>query len=237
MNLVLEKWNKNDIAQFRVFEQSLKEKDNKKCEWEQKIVCTRLECFGKTSEKAKAVAREIRKGNAISFVQNLKIETHLDSILVSYLISSIKDFDVFEKQLDVFTKTIDNWASCDTLNFSKHNKRKLFELSQKYLTSDKLFVRRVGVRIYFELIKDEKYLADCFHKIDSLKNENEYYVNMCASWLLCECFIKNRDETLKYFERNKTNSFIINKAISKCRDSFRVVRQDKNLLLKFKRGK
>ena len=47
--------------------------------------------------------------------------------------------------------------------------------------------------------------------------------------------IYNRDKTLKYLEHNKLNKFTINKAISKCRDSFRISAQDKELLLKYKK--
>ena len=54
-------------------------------------------------------------------------------------------------------------------------------------------------------------------------------------YALAECFAKNRDKTLGYFENNCTNDFIVNKAISKCRDSFRVSKEDKDYLLNFKR--
>ena len=74
-----------------------------------------------------------------------------------------------------------------------------------------------------------------FNILDSLSQEKEYYVNMSAAWLLCERFIKCRQNTLNYFELNKTNSFIINKAISKCCDSFRVSKEDKILLKQFKK--
>ena len=57
---------------------------------------------------------------------------------------------------------------------------------------------------------------------------------MAVSWLLCELFIHNREETLYYLNNNKLNKFTINKMISKCRDSFRVSDQDKELLLKYK---
>lgn len=235
MNLIKENWEAKDFVGFKKFEKSLKEKDETRCEWEQNIVGTSLECFGKTSTKAKQLASEIRKGNFVSFVQGLKIENLLESLTVSHLLSQIKDFSVFEKELTKFANGIDNWASCDTLNFSKHSKESLFNLAKKFLQSEKPFVRRVGVKIYFELIKNEQYLIESFKLLDSLNSETEYYVNMCAAWLLCECFIKHREQTLKYFKNNKTNNFVINKAISKCRDSFRVSKEDKNLLLKFKK--
>ena len=237
MNLVKETWNEKDIEKFRTFSKSLKEKDSKKGDWEQKIVGTKLECFGKTSEKAKMVAMKIRKGNFLSFVQNLQIENFFDSLLVAHLISKIKDFSVFENQLNRFIPTIDNWASCDVLNFKNRDKNKLLNLAQKYILNKKIFIRRVGIRIYFELIRDEKYLDECFKMLDGLAKEKEHYVNMCASWLLCECFVKHREHALKYFANNNTNSFVINKAISKCRDSFRISVYDKQLLLEFKKLK
>lgn len=137
--------------------------------------------------------------------------------------------------MDKFVLTIDNWASVDTLKFTKISSENLEKLSNEFLKSEKTFVRRVGVKIWFELIKRDGYVIKVFGLLDNLAEEKEYYVNMCGAWLLAECMTKNRDETIKYFERSKTNNFIINKAISKCRDSYRVSEEDKNLILKFKR--
>ena len=108
-------------------------------------------------------------------------------------------------------------------------------ISKEFLKSDKTYVRRTGVGMWFELIKDEKYFDGAFDVLNGLKNETEYYVNMCGAWLLAECFAKNRDKTLGYFKNNCTNDFVVNKAIAKCRDSFRVSKEDKDYLLNFKR--
>lgn len=234
INLIKSIWTKQDIENFYAFEKTLKS-NKSECDWEKKIVNTNLECFGKTSQKAKSIAKEIKKGNFLSFIENFNIKTHFDSILLAYLICYIKDFDLFENHLSKFVKTIDNWASCDTLKFSKRDEKKLFNISKKFLNSEQTFVRRVGLDIFFELIKLDDYVDKCFDVLNDLQTEQEYYVNMCAAWLLAECFIKHREKTLKYFENNTANNFIINKAISKCRDSFRVSQKDKTLLLKFKR--
>ena len=58
---------------------------------------------------------------------------------------------------------------------------------------------------------------------------------MIIAWLLAEMFIKFREKTLNFFETGKINDFVINKAVQKCRDSFRVSKEDKKMLLKFKR--
>ena len=77
-------------------------------------------------------------------------------------------------------------------------------------------------------------LTEIFDIIDSLQNEKKYYVNMAVAWLMCELMIKNRIQTLKYLENHKLNDFTINKTISKCRDSFRVSKEDKEFLLKYR---
>ncbi len=59
---------------------------------------------------------------------------------------------------------------------------------------------------------------------------------MANAWLLCECFIKQREKTLAFLEKNNINKFAINKAISKCRDSYRVSDKDKKKLLKYKKS-
>lgn len=235
MELNKKTWNKSDILNFQQnFEPTLIGTE-KECLWEQKIVNTKLQCFGKTSAKAKDIAKQILKGNYLEFIDNLSIKTHFDSLLIAYLICHIKDFQLFEEKLSKFVKTIDNWASTDTLKFQKYDKEKLFLLSKKFLASDMPFIRRVGVNIYFELIKSEEYVNYAFQTLDNLKNEKEYYVNMASAWLLCDLFVKHREQTIKYFSKNNTNAFIINKAISKCRDSFRVSLDDKNFLLRFKK--
>lgn len=229
MQLIKKHWTKDDINEFIEFEKTLKG-NQKEIEFEEKIVLTKLPCYGKTSSKAREIYKQIKKGNYIEFIQNIEITSHFDTILLDLLITNIKEFNEFKKQLLRLIKQYDNWASCDALSFKKRPYNKLLTLSNSLIKSKKKFVRRVGVLIHFELIKDAKYLDNAFKLLDNLSEEKEYYVNMCAAWLLCECFAKYRNETLTYFKNNKTNNFIINKAISKCADSYRVSFEDKALL-------
>ena len=57
---------------------------------------------------------------------------------------------------------------------------------------------------------------------------------MAQAWLLCELFIKYREETLDYLNNHKLNKFTINKTISKIHDSYRVSKEDKEYLNKYK---
>lgn len=236
MDLVKDNWTRKDIDEFQKWEFTFKG-DEYNCKWEQKIVNTNLECFARTSEKAKDVVKQIKKGDFCGFLDLIQIKTHFDSLVCVYLINTIKDFELHEKYLDKFILTIDNWASVDTLKFDKLNKDKLVELSKKYLKSDLTFARRVGVKICFELIKNLEYLNYAFDVLDSLESETEYYVNMCAAWLLAECATKYYEQTIKYLENTCANGFVVNKGIQKCRDSYRISQEKKDELVKFKRAK
>ena len=233
MNFIKDIWTDQDFNELRQYAKSIKSDEND-CQWEQRIVNTKLECFGRTSTKAREIVKQIKKGNYLDFLDKIEISNHLESIICAFLISNIKEFEIFEQYLDKYVLTIDNWGSCDTLRFKKKDNKKLFHLAQKYLKSPLPFVRRVGIDIFFELIKNHEYIESAFILCDSLKNETEYYVNMCAAWLLSYCFIYDRDKTINYYKIHKTNSFIINKSISKCRESFRVSNEDKQMLLQFK---
>ena len=141
-----------------------------------------------------------------------------------------------KKYLDKYSDLADNWATCDLLTFTIKNKEEqYFILLKKYMESSKPFKRRIGIKILFEFVNEEKYIYDIFTILDQFKEEENYYVNMINAWLLCECFIKHRDQTISYLEKNNLNKFTINKAISKCRDSYRVRAEDKEMLLKYRR--
>jgi 3-methyladenine DNA glycosylase AlkD len=91
-----------------------------------------------------------------------------------------------------------------------------------------------GLNILFKLIDNNEYIDKIFLIMNSLYNEEHYYVNMMNAWLFCECFIKRRDKTIEFLKTHKLNKFTINKGISKCRDSYRVSNEDKEMLLKFR---
>ncbi len=184
-------------------------------------------------QRVKILPRRYKSGNFTSFLDNNDFKYYENTIVSAFLINYLKEAEEKKKYID--NLYMDNWATVDTLKFKVDNREEDFlKLSKRYLKDKNPFKRRVGVRILFSFTKSD-YLENVFDMIDSLYKEKEYYVNMATAWLCCELMIKNRDEFLKYLKRHKLNDFTINKAISKCRDSFRVSNEDKEMLLKFKK--
>ena len=234
MEFIKEKWEKSDKVEFINYLDSLKNED--KITWTKNLLNTKLDCFAIKTEVIKSIAKEIKKGNYKSFL-DLQIYDTYDSYAVNgFIINKIKDFNEVKYYLDIYSSYVDSWGLCDliSLDIRGHENEYLY-LVKEYIKSDLTFKRRIGLRILFKFINYDEYLNEIFSIIDSLKEEKEYYVNMINAWFLCELFIKRIKETLKYLDNNNLNTWTLNKMISKCRDSYRVSKIDKKLLLKYKK--
>ena len=234
MNLIKDKWSKEDIKPFQEYLKTFQREDKK--EWTKNLLKTQMPCLAILSKDQGNIIKEIFKGNYLSFLDLMIWEYYENTSINGGLISRIKDFDLMKKYLDIYSSLSDNWATCDCLSFCniKGNERRYLDLAHEYMKSDKPMVRRIGLESLFKLIDTKEYLDEIFSILNSFYDEEDYYVNMMNAWLLCDLFIKQREETLKFLKTHKLNKFTINKAISKCRDSFRVTASDKELLLNFK---
>ena len=231
MELTRKNWSKNDINTFNLYLESLKNEN--KIEWTKRIVNTNMKVLAIKTPILKKIANEIYKGNYIEFLSFMPLDYYESTIIIANIINKIKNNKKY--YLDIYSRKIDNWASFDVLNFNNVNKEEYYNISLEYIKSKETFVRRIGIKILFSFVKDCNYTDKIFAILNKLYNENEYYVNMIMAWLLCELFIYQREKTLNYLKDSKLNSFVINKAISKCRDSYRINNEDKQLLLNYKR--
>jgi len=212
----------------------IKNKREEKIEWTSNITQTSRQLLGVSAPKIKEIANIIFKDNYLLFLDKMPDKYYEEFLISAYLISKIKDFDLQKKYLYKYAEKVTCWSECDTLKLKIKNKEKEYlEISKDFIKSNKIYIRRIGIIILFNFINSE-YIDKIFKIISNLKEETEYYVNMAISWLLCECFIKERLKTIEFLEKNKLNSFVINKTISKCRDSYRVSKDDKEMLLKYK---
>lgn len=232
MKFLKEIWNESDIIELHEYLNTLDKVNSK--ERELRILNTSFSYIGVRNEPLKKISKEILNSNYKSFLNVNKPIYHEDFMINGNIINKIKDFNEFVGYLDKYLEYADSWAHTDIIKFNiKNNEENYFNLAKKYLKSDKTYVRRMGVRILFNYCNNS-YTDKVFELIDNLYDETEYYVNMCISWLLCDLMIKSRDKTIKYMDNHHLNKFVVNKMISKCRDSYRVSSEDKELLTKYR---
>jgi 3-methyladenine DNA glycosylase AlkD len=237
MNLIKEKWTNDDIAVFLEYLKTFS-KGEEKAVWEQRIVNTSLPCLALPSTEIDKIAKQIFKGNYISFLDLWIWKNHSTTLVFGKILNKIKDFEILKKYLIPYSEKADNWSTIDCLkfHFTKENTADFIQISKTLIKSKYTFSRRLALIVLLKLLSFEDCSDICFDMLNNLTNEKEYYVNMAGAWLLAECMTRFRDNTIEYYKNNKTNDFIINKSISKCRDSFRISREDKDFLLKFKKN-
>ena len=81
----------------------------------------------------------------------------------------------------------------------------------------------------------ESEYIDKIYKMCEEANNNTYYFQMGIAWLISFGMVKFKDKTYKLLEKRTLPKFTQNKAISKCRDSFRISLEDKEKLTKYRR--
>lgn len=236
MILNKEKWVKEDELVFIQYLEQYRRQDKE--DWSRKILNTKLDVLAIPTPIIREIANQIFKGNYKSFL-DLRIFNSYESIAIyGSVISKIKDFKELTYYLDVYLDFIENWAHVDLLSpqINDKNKNDFLMLSNKLLYDSRVFVRRLSLLILFKMVNDESILPIIFNSLLVLKGEKEYYVIMMAGWLLSECIIKYKDQTLEFISNtNELNKMIINKGIQKCRDSRRLSQDEKDDLLKYKR--
>ena len=236
MELTKALWIESDKQIFLSYLKSFEQKEKEA--WSRNILNTRLELLCIPTKTLYQIINDNYNGHYQSFL-SLNIFDNYESIAIyGKLISLIKDFDEMSFYLNTYIHVMENWAHVDILSFhiDQTNKNQYLDLSQTYLDSDKTFIRRLGLMILFQMVKDESILPIIFKRLQNLNQENEYYVIMMAGWLLSECIILYKDQTLKFISTTKDlNKKIVNKGIQKCRESRRLTQIEKDELLPYKR--
>ena len=67
------------------------------------------------------------------------------------------------------------------------------------------------------------------------QSRGEYYIDMAIAWLISVAYVKFPGQTEALLKDNELNDFTQNKAIQKIRESYRVSREDKTRLLRYRR--
>lgn len=229
-------WNRNSYCEYIKYLKTLSDKEYKK--FNSKIIYTKYEMLGIRMPILKNIVKDIFKGNYKAFLNISDINYYEEVMIRLLVIASLKSINELMLYWDEAVELIDNWALCDSfcgsLKIVIKNREFFLNVIDKLLKSNKTYSIRVGLVLLLNYYVSEEYLNLIFNYLDNIKSD-EYYVNMAKAWLICEIFTKYQDYGLNYLKNNKLDSFTINKAISKVRDSYRVSKEIKNKILIYRR--
>lgn len=202
-----------------------------KVEWTRKIINTQMPVLAVQAKDIAALVKSVASEDLEAYLESEDFRHYENTIVYAKVMSKLKDFDKFVCYLNKLMPAMDNWATVDAIEWrvTDANRAQMQDLCEKLVVCPHAFSRRTGVRILFEGLDDENF-GFALDVVRRLKQEGEYYVNMCVAWLLCEGVIKQRARTLEFLESGNVNEFVLRKTVSKCRDSFRVSDEDKQYL-------
>ena len=225
-------WNEENYKEFVQYLISLQDKKYK--EFHSSIVLnSKYEIIGIRVPIIRDVAKKIAKGNIEEFLEFAQDKYYEEVMIQGLVISYIKDENIFNKYFKEYINKIDNWALCDSfcssIKIVRKYDGKYFKEATKMALNEDEFISRVGLVIildHFITIDNLNVIFDTLNKIQS----DKFYINMAEAWLLCEMYIKFPRETQEFLKKNNLKKFTQNKAISKIHDSYRVSKEEKELL-------
>ena len=231
------KWNKESYKEFVSYLMSLQDIEYK--EFHSSLVLnSKYQMIGIRIPIMRNIAKEIAKGNIEDFLEYSQNKYYEEIMIQGLVISRIKDEKLFYKHFKEHTKKIDNLALCDSfcnsIKIVKKYEEKYFKEAIKLALDEEEFISRIGLVIILSHFIDQKNLDEIFKTLNKIQSD-KFYINMAEAWLICEMYIKFPKQTKEFLQKNNLNKFTQNKAISKIHDSFRVSKEEKELLTNFKK--
>lgn len=208
--------------------------DKKYAEFQCKLIpnIDRDKIIGVRVPKVRNLAKNyIKDEESKIFLNTLPHKFYDENMLHGLLISEIKDYDTCIKEIDKFLPYIDNWAVCDIMSpkIFKNNKDKLINKIKQWTKSKETYICRFGIDMLMSNYLDESFKKE-YLEIPAKIQLDEYYVQMAIAWFFATALAKKWDETIPYIKQNKLEKFVHNKTIQKAKESFRISKEQKQLL-------
>lgn len=148
-----------------------------------------------------------------------------------------KTADELLPRMDGYIRRVDNWAAVDSplssMKAFKKDPDKGFAWAKEKAFDHREFHARFGAVAMLDYYTDETHIdevLDIYSEIES----GRYYVDMAAAWGLSVAAVRFFDKTYERIAAGKYSTFVTNKAIDKCRDSFRISPENKQKLKELK---
>ena len=181
------------------------------------------------------LAKSLSKEKLLEFMNELPHKYYEENNIHAFLIEKIKDFDECIVALEKFLPFVDNWATCDMMNpkILKKNTQQLFCKIKEWIASPHVYTIRYGIGMLMRYFLDDSFKTEYLDMVAAVKSD-EYYVNMMKAWFFATALAKQYEATLPYIKEKRLDNWSHNKAIQKSIESFRVPKEHKEELRRYK---
>lgn len=235
MNLIRDIWTQNDYEELLNYLKSLA--DEKYKAFTDSLVPTENCSLGVRIPQLRNIAKEISRGNYAEFLACRKGNCREEIILHGLVMTLIKcDYKTMLEYMKEYADMITSWETCDIVSFKGMKKYlpQLFSDIEYFIYNENKWAVRYGFKTMFDFFLTDEYIDAVLAYVDSV-NSDFYYIQMMQGWLVATAAAKCRDKTIEYLKNNKLNPTTQNMAIRKIRESLRISKEDKELVLSFKK--
>ena len=213
------------------------DKDYKK--FQESLIPGLTTMMGVRLPKLRKMAKKIAGEDYAGFLEKADDSCYEELMLQGIVIGYAKmEREEQTQALARFVPKINNWAICDcsciTYKFMRKDSAYWFAFLERYLSSEREYEIRFALVSMLDHFVTEDYidrLLDICNHLDS----DAYYVQMAAAWAVSVCYVKFPEKTAAFLQTDTMDTFTHNKSIQKIRESYRVSREEKDRLLKWKR--
>ena len=188
------------------------------------------------------LAKEVLRGDWRSYLDSSVAEpnTYYEEDIIQALLIGTSKLSWQERHAYIkeFVPKINNWAVCDlfcsTLKEAQYYQEEYWQLIVPYFNSSNAYDLRFASVMLLNHFTGDEFVEEALNLLEAIKHE-DYYVKMGIAWAISIFYIKQPQLTLKLIKQNNLDDFTHNKAIQKIRESFRVSKEDKEMLNRLKR--
>lgn len=216
--------------------------DEKYAKFNQKLCPdTKRKMLGVRIPELRKLAQKIAKQDNWNEFLKQADDNCFEEVLLQGLVIAYKKIEMQEKLEYVkwFVPKIDSWAICDTfcptLKIKPQDLPKVWNFLEPYLHSKQEFEVRFAVIMMLDYYITEEYVDQVLAKLDLVSHQG-YYVKMAVAWCLAEIGTKFNEKAMNYLKsENHLDKFTFNKALQKMRESYRIDKEQKEVLKEMKR--
>lgn len=227
-------WCKENYKEFVEFLLSLQ--DLKYKEFHSGLTTTNYEIIGVRVPILKSIAKKILKTDVEKFF-SLVSNKYYEEVFIEGIVLANSGEEILDKYLVKFIKKIDNWAICDSfcssLKIVSKKQGKYWIYFTGLIDSTKEFQTRVSLVVLMNYYLNDNYIDRILKIVSSIKSDY-YYINMAISWLLSVAIIDYKDKVIELLESKCLCKFVQNKTISKIQDSYRIDKETKEFVKKYR---
>lgn len=195
--------------------------------------------YGVRVPAMRAIAKRVVKQGPEDFLALSRPDSYEEIMLRGMVIAGMK-LPIREKLplIEGFLPLIDNWAVCDTFSGdiklrTPEDKALMWDFIDPLFQDPREFCARFALVMFLGHFVDPGYIERGLARIESL-TQDQYYVQMAAAWAVSVCYVKFPAETMPLLQRRTLPKFTQNKSVQKIRESYRVPREDKDMLLQYR---